>query len=119
MEMMIAKGVELFTEAILGAFIQMYVFLIGSNQLNVAIIFLIVSIFTAAFTSTGMSFDMDVDKLKRFQTPDFYVYVPDATKKKVKVYMSMLLISACQLSAKVLACALRAVESSTTVVFYC
>ena len=116
-EMMMTKSAELFTEAIPGALIQMYAFLVGSNQSNAAIFSLIVSVFTSSFTATGISFDFDVDKGKRKYTPDFYGFVPDGTKKKVKVFVSILLISACQLSAEALACALCAVESSMTVVF--
>ncbi|GMH81141.1 hypothetical protein TL16_g08838 [Triparma laevis f. inornata] len=76
------------------------------------------SVFTASFVSTGASFDMDVDKHTRVETPDFYGYVPDGTKKKVKVFVCMFLMSACQLSAKALASALCAVESGTIVAFY-
>ncbi|GMH54559.1 hypothetical protein TrLO_g9329 [Triparma laevis f. longispina] len=64
---------------------------------------LTVSVFTASFTSTGISFDMDVDKNKRAASSGFYGYLSDGTKKKVKVFVSMFLISACQLSAKALA----------------
>ncbi|GMH80619.1 hypothetical protein TL16_g08624 [Triparma laevis f. inornata] len=117
-EMMFTKMLELFCEAIPGALIQSYAFLVGSNQSNAAIFSLIVSVFTASFTATGISFNTDVDKNKRAHTPDFYGYVPDGAKKKVKVFMNMFLISACQLSAKVLACALCAVESGTIVAFY-
>ncbi|GMH71425.1 hypothetical protein TL16_g05648 [Triparma laevis f. inornata] len=109
-EMIYAKCCELFTEAIPGALIQTYAFLVGSNQSNAAIFSLIVSIFTASFTATGASFDLDLDKLKRAATPDFHRFVPDGMKKKVKVFMSMLLVSACQLSAKALACALYSEE---------
>ncbi|GMH63960.1 hypothetical protein TrLO_g8094 [Triparma laevis f. longispina] len=118
MEMMMANCSELFTEAIPGALIQTYAFLVGSNQSNAAIFSLIVSVFTSSFTATGMSFAMDLDKNQRAQTPNFYGYVPDGAMKKVKVFVSMFLISACQLTAKALACALCAVESSMTVVIY-
>ncbi|GMH93689.1 hypothetical protein TL16_g12697 [Triparma laevis f. inornata] len=117
-EMMLTKGLELFTEAIPGALIQTYAFLTGSAQSNAAIFSLVMSIFTASFTATGVSFDKDIDKHSRAHTPDFYGFVPDSAKKKVKVFMSMFLISACQLTAKALACALCAVESSITVAFY-
>ncbi|GMH78900.1 hypothetical protein TL16_g07970 [Triparma laevis f. inornata] len=68
-EMMYVKAIELFTEAIPGALIQTYVFLVGSNQTSAAVLSLIVSVFTAAFTATSISYDLDVDKLKRMQTP--------------------------------------------------
>ncbi|GMI15023.1 hypothetical protein TrVE_jg13938 [Triparma verrucosa] len=52
------------------------------------------SVFTAAFTSTGISFDFDTDKFQRAINLDFYGYVPDGIKKKVQVFFAMFLISA-------------------------
>ncbi|GMI13089.1 hypothetical protein TrLO_g1893 [Triparma laevis f. longispina] len=117
-EMVVSKCWELFAEAIPGSLIQTCAFLVGSNQPNAAIFSLVFSVFTASFTSTGVSFDFDMDKNARVQSPNFYGYVPGETKKKVKVFASMFFISACQLSAKALSCVLCAVESSMTVVFY-
>lgn len=104
-------------EAISGSIIQSYAFLTGSNHSTAVIFSLVISIFTAAFTSTCVSFDSDVDKQDRFRSPKFYGYIPRG-KKKAQVFMSMFLISASQLTAKAFACALCAVESSTTLIFY-
>lgn len=71
-EMMFVRGIELFTEAIPGTIIQMYALLTGSVQTKGAMFSTLVSIFTAAFTSTTIAFDKDMDKLCRVQTPDFY-----------------------------------------------
>ncbi|GMH74475.1 hypothetical protein TL16_g06476 [Triparma laevis f. inornata] len=84
-EMMVVKMSELFTEAIPGALIQAYAFLVRSNQSNAAIFSLIVSVFTSSFTASGISFDFDLDKnLRRFEL-NFYGYGPDGAKKKVKI----------------------------------
>ncbi|GMI08579.1 hypothetical protein TrVE_jg7387 [Triparma verrucosa] len=117
-EMGYAKGSELFTEAIPGTIIETYAFLTGSNQSGGAVFSLVMSVFTAAFTSTGISFDKDLDKYSRATAPDFYGYVPDGTKKKVKIFVAMFLMSACHLTAKALACILCAIESTSTVVIY-
>ncbi|GMI05785.1 hypothetical protein TrVE_jg12810 [Triparma verrucosa] len=93
-EMMYIKVLELLTEAIPGTVIQMYAFLTGPSQSSVAVFSLVVSVFTAAFTSTGISFDKDLDKAGRENTAGFYGYVPDGTKKKVQVFVAMFLISA-------------------------
>ena len=68
-EMILSKLSELFTEAIPGSLIQSYAFLTGANQTTAAIFSIIVSIFCAAFTSAGVSFDMDLDRASRAQTP--------------------------------------------------
>ncbi|GMH62724.1 hypothetical protein TrST_g11301 [Triparma strigata] len=90
-EMMITKSSELLCEAIPGAIIQMYAFLTGSNQSGVAVFSLVMSVFTAAFTSTGISFDFDTDKFQRAINLDFYGYVPDGIKKKVQVFVAIYL----------------------------
>ncbi|GMH87019.1 hypothetical protein TrVE_jg13484 [Triparma verrucosa] len=118
MEMIAVKAIELFCEAIPGTLIQTYAFLTGSNQTKAAVFSLVVSIFTATFTSTGISLDKDLDRESRFSAPDFYGYFPSGTKKRAKVCMLIFLISACQLTAKSLAYALGAVESPTIVLAF-
>ena len=83
-----------------------------------AVFSLVMSVFTAAFTSTGISFDMDLDKVLRVSEPWSYGYVPDGIKKKVQVFFAMFLISACHLTVKALACVLCTIESPATFVIY-
>ncbi|GMH74049.1 hypothetical protein TrLO_g9753 [Triparma laevis f. longispina] len=71
-EMIFIKCCELVAEAIPGTLIQTYAFLVGSNQSNAAVFSLIVFVFTASFTATGISFDKDVDKYGRRHTSGFY-----------------------------------------------
>eukprot|EP00519_Triparma_laevis_P011501 CAMPEP_0182508184 /NCGR_PEP_ID=MMETSP1321-20130603/24535_1 /TAXON_ID=91990 /ORGANISM="Bolidomonas sp., Strain RCC1657" /LENGTH=665 /DNA_ID=CAMNT_0024714221 /DNA_START=50 /DNA_END=2047 /DNA_ORIENTATION=- len=117
-EMMYFKGVELFAEAIPGSLVQSYAFLAGSNQSSAAVFSLAVSVSVAAFTSTTISFDIDMDRIKRGHSPNFYGYIPDATSKRVKMFLYIFLLSACQISAKIIACSLCAVESSKIVLTY-
>ncbi|GMI16016.1 hypothetical protein TrLO_g2078 [Triparma laevis f. longispina] len=117
-EMILSKLSELFTEAIPGSLIQSYAFLTGANQTTAAIFSIIVSIFCAAFTSAGVSFDMDLDRASRAQTPQFFGYIPNGMKVKGKVFLSMFVMSACQLAAKAFACALGAVQSFLVVFAY-
>ncbi|GMH61390.1 hypothetical protein TrST_g6702 [Triparma strigata] len=117
-EMIYTKLCELFAEALAGTLIQTYAYLTGSEQSSVAIFSLIVSVFTASFTATGISFDKDLDKHGRDANPAIYGYVPSKLKKKAAVFMLMFLMSACQLISKVLAIALCAVVSSSTVFAY-
>lgn len=117
-ELIYTKGAELFTEAIPGTMIQMYAFLTGSNHSSAAIFSLIVSVVTAAFTSTGLSFDQDLDKEKRKHSPDFYGYVPEDKAAKAKTFLAMFIMASCQLGGKAFACALGAVEGPSIVAAY-
>ncbi|GMI12483.1 hypothetical protein TrLO_g2953 [Triparma laevis f. longispina] len=117
-EMLLVKNSELLAEAIPGAIIQTYAILAGSNQSNAAIFSLIVSVFTAAFTSAGLSFDSDLSKNQRVNNPRFYGYVPSAVKGKVITFVLIFCMATWQLTSKALACALCAIESSNTLVLY-
>ncbi|GMH80624.1 hypothetical protein TL16_g08626 [Triparma laevis f. inornata] len=117
-ELVSSKIIEMFTVAVPGAIIQSYAFLTGSSQSSAAIFSLVVSIFTASFTSTGLSFDLDLDLTRRSTNPTFYGYIPDGSKEKMKTFAFMSFVSACQLIAKTLCCALCVVESSTAVFAY-
>ncbi|GMH80703.1 hypothetical protein TL16_g08662 [Triparma laevis f. inornata] len=105
-------------EAIPGTIIQTYAFLKGSNHSSGAIFSLVVSVLTAAFTSTTVSWDLDVDNTKRAATPQFYGVIPDGMRKKVRVFILVFLMATCQLISKALACALCAVESKFVVFIY-
>ena len=90
----------------------MYAYLKGSDRSSAAALPLIVSVFTAAFTSAGISFDMDIDKYKRELTPNFYGYIPDETKAKARIFALLFMISATQLFTKAFACALCVLSST-------
>ena len=111
LEMMFTKGGELLCEAIPGTLIQMYAYLQGGDRSNAAAFSLIVSVFTAAFTSAGVSFDFDVRKDPREIEPSFFGYVPDGTKGKVWMFFLLFVMSATQLFTKAFACALCALSN--------
>ena len=54
-----------------------------------AVFSICVSIATTAFTSTTISFDMDVNPSKRAQSPPFYGYVPDKFGNRLMTFVSM------------------------------
>ncbi|GMH73477.1 hypothetical protein TrST_g4717 [Triparma strigata] len=105
------KGAELFTEAIPGALIQCYAYLNGTDQGKAALFSLISSVVTAAFTSTIISYDMDMDQLSRKAFPKFFGYMPSDTKMKVYTTGCMFFISGGQLILKCFACSLCAISS--------
>ncbi|GMH89181.1 hypothetical protein TrST_g12968 [Triparma strigata] len=119
-ELMLMRSIELFAESIPFTLILTYAFLTGNiKEEPVAAIFsLIISVCSAAFISTGISFDCDTDKIGRASLPTFYGYIPDDTTKKIKVFSCCFVISACQLTTKAFACCLCAVQSMSTLVMY-
>jgi len=94
-ELVMVKCSELFTEAIPGAIIQLSALLeLGSKSSNNAVFSSGFSIFTAAFTSTVISWDFDTNKEFRKVEPSFYGYVHSNVAGKVKVFLSLLFMSA-------------------------
>ncbi|GMI09280.1 hypothetical protein TrLO_g2049 [Triparma laevis f. longispina] len=116
-EMVTHKGLELFTEAIPGTCIQMYAFFAGSTHSSAATFSLFTSVITASFTSTGISYDLDTDRVKRTLGPDFYGYTPGGAKKII-VVACMFFMSMCQLGSKAFVCALCAVTSKFVLLAY-
>ena len=59
----------------------------------------------------SMSFDMDLDPVRRAHTPDFYGYVPSSSGKRTVVLVSMFLFTACHVGVRLLGVSLLAVVS--------
>ena len=95
-----------------GTLIQIYAYLQGADQSNAAIFSIIVSVFTASFTSAGMSFDWDVDKRQQERSPDFYGYLPNGAKNKVRMFLLLFVMAATQLFTKAFAFALCATSNT-------
>ena len=53
-------------------------------------------------------FDFDLDPERRLQTPFFYGYVPNTSRRRNVVFVSMLLFSACHVAVRMLGVALLA-----------
>ncbi|GMH90152.1 hypothetical protein TL16_g11681 [Triparma laevis f. inornata] len=107
------KGTELFTEAIPGTLIQMYAYLGGTDQSSAALFSLVSSVATAAFTSTIISYDMDMDAMSRRAFPKFFGYIPSETKAKIFTTIFIFFISGGQLILKAFACSLCAISSKS------
>jgi hypothetical protein len=71
---------------------------------------------TAAFTSSNISYDWETDKKARRQIPDFYGFVPDNAKGKLKVFLSLSFLSAFKLLSSALTCVLLQVRGGMALV---
>ena len=91
----------MFAEAIPGVVIQLWALLSADGRASVAaLVSLVTSALTTGFISATMSYDWDTDAKQRKQTPDFYGYAPDNTRKRAAVFFSLMVFSSSMLLAK-------------------
>jgi hypothetical protein len=109
-EYVTGKLIEMSMESIPSAVVQTYALLSapGGETKKVAIFSVIVSCLLTAFTSTSVSYDLDVDSQKRKDTPTFYGYIPNNSQGRALAFLSMLMFSTAYLLAKTLGMALLA-----------
>ena len=103
-EMNFLKMIEIFSESIPGAIIQLSAILSDDSGhiSNAAIVSLAISALTTGFTSATVSYDVDTEPQKRIESPGFYGYVPDDPRRRTVVFVSLLLLSAVMLLVRAL-----------------
>ena len=70
-EMMLCKVTELVFESIPGAVVQT-IFLLSGTWTTAAVVSIVISCLSTAFTATMLSYDTDTNAGKRRTTPEFY-----------------------------------------------
>jgi len=89
-ELTFCKGIELATESIPGTLLQATVYLSTKEaRTNYQVFSICTSILTTAFSTTTISFDWDVGVAQRLTSPDFYGYIPDGHRARLKVFLLM------------------------------
>jgi len=84
------KAIELATEAIPGCVLQLFVWLSNPEQAGTYdLASIAISAATTGFSSTMISFDMDVDVPYRKNQPKFYGYIPDDNGLRGRYFMLM------------------------------
>ena len=97
-ELISTKAIEMVCESIPGTVLQLFA-LLKQDDLTLdsatkaTIASILVSALTTGFSSASISFDFDVDPIKRKEMPDFYGYIPDGGSRTV-IFACMLLNSA-------------------------
>ena len=76
-EMTVCKFAEVIFQALPSSVLQIYALLLAEQKSVDALISILVSAATIAFTSSMISYDWDSSPAKRKQSPLFYGYVPD------------------------------------------
>ena len=106
----------MFAEAIPACVIQTLALLQSPTKQAFAIVSILVSAFTTAFTSALIAYDFDTSSEKRRLAPDFYGFIPD--RGRIQIFLLMVVLSACQILAKSLSIALLTVVSPTLAFYY-
>jgi len=88
------KGAEMLCESIPGTVLQIYVLLKVRNVSSATVGSVLVSALTTGLASKNISWDFDVDPVKRKMAPDFYGYIPNDSTKRAGLKVCMVLNSA-------------------------
>jgi hypothetical protein len=89
--MVACKCSEMTFESIPGGLAQAIFLLDGGDWTMVAIFSVCLSCISTAFTVTTIAFDLDTDKGKRQDNPEFYGYVPDTSAGRFGVFVLLFL----------------------------
>ena len=105
-EMNMVRAIELFTEALPGAIIQLLAIVAGKHHGAMPVLSLLSCLCSASFISACLSYEKDTDPKSRASAPYFYGFIPLDRPGKVKVFLCTFLMSTFQISARAFACAL-------------
>eukprot|EP00518_Triparma_eleuthera_P014041 CAMPEP_0182474878 /NCGR_PEP_ID=MMETSP1319-20130603/26425_1 /TAXON_ID=172717 /ORGANISM="Bolidomonas pacifica, Strain RCC208" /LENGTH=626 /DNA_ID=CAMNT_0024675815 /DNA_START=157 /DNA_END=2033 /DNA_ORIENTATION=- len=105
-EMVGARMMELFSEAIPMAVLQI-VFIIQARTVDpVVATSLLISALTAGYTAASVTYDFDTDPKRRLHEPDFYGFIPDSNFKRIVALNLLVLQSTLMLLLRATATAL-------------
>lgn len=68
----------------------------GGKVSSMSYLSLLLSTLTTGFVSATLSYDYDTDPKKRGSNAEFYGYVPDGSKKRAVLFLTLIAISAVQ-----------------------
>jgi hypothetical protein len=119
-EMILGKGVELSCEAIPGSVIQTYALLMAppSKRSMTAVVSIVVSLGTTAFTSTMVTYDIDNSPTRRRQQPMMYGVTGTEPGQKVMCFIAMFVMAFTHVAGRIIATAmLIAVSGALAIAF--
>jgi hypothetical protein len=85
-EMAICKVAEMSLESIPGGLAQAIFLLNGGDWTMAAVVSVVLSCLSTAFTATVLVYDIDTDPTRRKKNPEFFGYIPDTTGKRVMAF---------------------------------
>ena len=118
LEMSLFKGVEMVFEAIPSSVVQIYALLSAKERSLDALISILVSAATIAFTSSMMTYDWDTSPANRASEPTFHGFVPDKALPRALCFLSMMLLSFAHVLLLTSACALLALTNANWLLLF-
>jgi len=86
-EMSFGKAAELAFESIPGGLLQAFMFINSPNKTIFLLISILISTLTTGFTSTIISYDMDISVANRKEVPLFYGYIKDGNTERMITFI--------------------------------
>lgn len=105
-------------EALPSSVLQIYALLLAEEKSTGALISILVSAATIAFTSSMLSYDWDTSPAKRKLGPLFYGYVPDKALARAVCFISMMSLAFSHVLLLTFSCALLSVTKSTWLLYF-
>jgi hypothetical protein len=87
MEMILGKLSELTFESIPGGLTQLAILLNGGVWTRLAIVSVLLSCLSTAFTACSLAYELDTNAARRKRNPEFYGYIPDTTTGHLCAFM--------------------------------
>ncbi|GMH94227.1 hypothetical protein TL16_g12845 [Triparma laevis f. inornata] len=117
-EMTMCKGIETVFEAIPGSILQIYALILAEEKSADALISILVSAATIAFTSSMISYDWDTSPAKRKVSPTYYGFVPDKALPRAVCFISIISLSFAHVTLLCFSCALLTVMNPNWLLYF-
>ncbi|GMH91065.1 hypothetical protein TL16_g11949 [Triparma laevis f. inornata] len=118
LEMTYTKVIETVFEAIPASIVQIYALILAPKKSMGALISILVSAATVAFTSSMISYDWDTSPAKSDFSPLFYGYVPDKALPRAACFVSMMTLSFAHVLLLTFSCALLTVMGPEWLIYF-
>ena len=117
-EMVFCKASEMTFESIPGGLAQAVFLLDGGDRTTSAVVSVLLSCISTAFTITTIDFDLDTSKARRGANPKFFGYIPDTSAGHFRVFVLLLLYHSAHALGKTFSMAMLAQTNLLWLVVY-
>jgi hypothetical protein len=120
-EMTYCKSIETVFEAIPSSIVQIYALVISGGSNRIAMLSILISAATTAFTSVMISYDWDTSPTQRAtnnKNIKFYGFVPDRANPRFLCFTSMFIFTTAHTLARAFSCSLLAIVNRSWLLRY-
>ncbi|GMI13689.1 hypothetical protein TrLO_g3306 [Triparma laevis f. longispina] len=117
-EMTVCKCTEFVFEAVPSSVVQIFALLLAKEKKLDALISILVSAATIAFSSSMISYDFDTSPDKRHKNPAFYGYVPDKAISRAVCFFSLMAFTYAHVLLLTFSCALLAIMNPLYLIYF-